>query len=200
MNLIDLPNEILFHELFPKMELSDLLNLEVNHSMKNLVRFYIQEEIARKLGFRNLKNSFELIEHLRIYLNPNDIYFFLVENIKNKIFLITRYRNQLDEMQIQDIIYEIKEWFPMFKKDWENNFDRVHSQTIIRYQIYLFLLQNRPVMGLTFQNKDTRILEKVLPKWDIYLQNFLKIKGLSEGQIDEIRTEANTKIFQLWMY
>ena len=201
MSLLDLPNDILIHNLFTKMELSDLINFEVNHSMRILVRNYIQK-IARSLGFRNLQSPFELAEHLCNFshLHPNDMYFFLIENIKNKIHLLTRFRNPIDEIQMNQIILDMKELILNFKKEWENNFDYVNQQTIIRYSIYLFLMQNRPTMGLTFQNKDTRILEKVVPKWDLEIQILLKKLSLSDDQIDEIRTDLNSKIFQLWLY
>jgi hypothetical protein len=201
MSLLDLPNDILIHNLFTKMELSDLINFEVNHSMRILVRNYIQK-IARSLGFRNLQSPFELAEHLCNFshLHPNDMYFFLIENIKNKIHLLTRFRNPIDEIQMNQIILDIKELILNFKKEWENNFDYVNQQTIIRYSIYVFLMQNRPTMGLTFQNKDTRILEKVVPKWDLDIQPILKKLSLSDDQIDEIRTDLNSKIFQLWLY
>jgi hypothetical protein len=201
MSLLDLPNDILIHNLFTKMELSDLINFEVNHSMRILVRNYIQK-IARSLGSRNLQSPFELAEHLCNFshLHPNDMYFFLIENIKNKIHLLTRFRNPIDEIQMNQIILDIKELILNFKKEWENNFDYVNQQTIIRYSIYVFLMQNRPTMGLTFQNKDTRILEKVVPKWDLDIQPILKKLSLSDDQIDEIRTDLNSKIFQLWLY
>jgi hypothetical protein len=201
MSLLDLPNDILIHNLFTKMELSDLINFEVNHSMRILVRNYIQK-IARSLGFRNLQSPFELAEHLCNFshLNPNDMYFFLIENIKNKIHLLTRFRNPIDKIQMNQIILDMKELILNFKKEWENNFDYVNQQTIIRYSIYVFLMKNRPTMGLTFQNKDTRILEKVVPKWDLDIQPILKKLSLSDDQIDEIRTDLNSKIFQLWLY
>lgn len=201
IQFLDFPNEIYWNEIFPKLELSDLQNLEAtSNSTRILVRNYIQD-LGRSLGFHNIQCPKDLIENLSREISHNQIEFStLIRFIINKILLL----NQHTRQNINEILYQTnielrnkKESFMIFEKEWLNLFDKINNKIILRPSTYLILQRNIPSMGLTFQNTDTRILDSLFPKWNEVLKDILRKKEISDSDIDEIRTEFNTKFYQM---
>lgn len=200
MNLLEFSDEIFVHHIFPNLELSELNKLKTTcFQFHQLIENY-SYSLGKNLGFQYVYHMEDLIHKLEIELSPIRVEFStLIRFMIHKTHSLIRYSNA----DSSEIIYELnlelgnKESFLIFLEEWNQLFDQISNKTIVRPFIYSILLENMPSMGLTFQNTDTRILEKLFPKWNSLLVNSFKEKRFSDSDNDEIRTELNTKIFQL---
>jgi hypothetical protein len=202
MNLIDiLPTEIFIHEIFPKMALCDLHSMEMTSNRnKILIQIYIQQ-LERNLGLTGIRTTKDLIEHLTIRIpSATMIFLNLIQDVKNKIYLLTRYDPNFDYEMISEIELKLKSIsFVFFELEWKDLFEMINNRNIIKSSTYSIFHNHAPIQGLTYQNIDERILQRLFPKWFACIKNILKENKISDSDISEINTEINSKIYRLLM-
>jgi hypothetical protein len=197
MNILSLPNEIFINEVFPYLELSDLFQFEkTSTQLKELVSDYVHH-LAIHLGFPNIYKTKDLIDRLLIDLNLSQIQTIfnqIIRVIILKIESLRRFQIE-DEEEIKELNHSFKETFDLFENELKQSLDTLNHKPFLKPNTYSILQNFTPLMGLTFQNTDTRILEQLFPEWDNRINRILKNYHFSRSDIDQIRTELNSRIY-----
>ena len=197
MNILSLPNEIFINEVFPYLELSNLFQFEkTSTQLKELVSDYVHH-LAIHLGFPNIYKTKDLIERLSIDLNLSQIQTIfnqIIRVIILKIESLRRFQIE-DEEEIKELNHSFKETFDLFENELNQSLDTLNHKLFLKPNTYSILQNFTPLMGLTFQNTDTRILEQLFPEWDNRINRILKNYHFSRSDIDQIRTELNSRIY-----
>jgi len=206
-----LPSDIIIAELFPKLQLSNILELIIAYPpWLPLFKKYICN-IGKELCLDHLKDHRDIFKSFLYKENIQSRFFYIKTFIPLIVHLLTiSYERILGNVET-DLNPQIQTLYPEFESDMNSHLDVIYSKTIINPQTLLYIQRNKPKDGLTNEHPDSRILKlfpTFYPKLEQLIMNYLiKMETQSvtnyflemdrQSVIQEFRSEINMKLYRV---
>jgi len=202
---MNLPYEILYNEIFPYLDIQDLLYFGlVSKKYKKQVDKYLKVLGKKVLHFPKHKDKRQFIARLEIKLEPLQILYQIFYKFATFIYV-----HQYTDFLYTRMIADLRAKSNIFQKDFEKEVlqiqENLFGKCILKPRVFKFFMDNEPSY-LTEMYPNQKILNRFFPGFqsniNIFLQNYLtnlEFENVSDF-IKQIDSELNLWLHTLFIH
>jgi hypothetical protein len=200
-----IPIEIIFEELFPKLQLSDILNLVYAYPpWLELSKRYIMK-VGRDLRLENIQSPRNVFDELHFKNNLITEFHHLKNSIPVTLYLLSiGYDVSMDSVET-DIKDEIEKCHGSFIKDIFDNLDIIQNKRIIRPSTARYIQQNDSSSNIfSYKNPNYKVLDYLFPrfqkKMDKIISDFIINHQIPEPKyfVQQSKKEINKYLIRIF--
>ena len=191
-----LPSDIIIFEIFPKLELSEIITLTTIYpSLIGATKEFIIQ-IGKKFGFENVNTSRDVLANLHFKKEFREIFNMIKYELPVLLHLFTMEYYHPDQyislLELENRFHpKIEELYTVFISDFEENFEIIFGERFIKLSIVKYMKENPPFCGSQNHTIDFRLFQKSI---DLMLDTYLTSRYIAAPHVS-LKSELNRKIF-----